>query len=338
MSYKVQRESWEDAFKYVEKIANWASADAVGFERDYVWGEVDEMIAGLRGILAQRDFEEFENTFPDDKEELRYLFVRKTCDFSGDAWNAKPEEMLALTKIEKVVGALALLERLKEIVSIESRVSATIVEIIDAVKNQMTDVERIICSVKNDIARLEKDIEVLSSNVSELSNAVKSLRDELESIKNKALERLSEHEQKDGRMISEIRSGIEQRFREQHPEFEKQKDELEKLNDELKEIQEVLEGRRLLLTEFEKCYGIGRLGNEFVRVVEVLEPHLAEVNRRVNEQIALDIKMGKKCRPLYDLRQKELDVYAKEHPEIVPMLTVRDKVLNGVGELHLCNT
>lgn len=334
-SYVPQRESWVEALEYVVACANSAIADSKKFVREYVWNEVEQMMEGLRKCLSAKEFKD--EIFPCEYEDAPYLGVRKTAspELGDRPYLARPEDLLVLIKAEKVVGALAMLERLKVLKIIADRVAAAISEIVFGVKQILPEVQNALSRVKDELADFGAKISMLDAKILSARRKVADYDKALEKLMDDAVADMPEDRKNSLPDVNGTKNSVKSRYAVQHPEYVKLKEDLLGMNHERERLIEARDGRSGLAAELEKCYGVGVAGKDFVCVIDKLQPHLETIERMVLFQLG---RMKGKGRPVVEVRKAEEARYRKDHPDLEPLFEVRENVLSEIEGLCYSQT
>lgn len=334
-SYVPRRESWAEALEYVVACANAAIVDPKKFVREYIWGEVEQMMEGLRKCLSATEFKD--EIFPNEYEAAPYLGVRRTASpESGDRpYLARPEDLLVLIKAEKVIGALAMLERLKVLRIISDRVAAAISEIVFGVKKILPEVQNALLRVKDEIANFGMKIATLDAQILSARRKVSDYDRELEKLMDDAVADMQEDRKNSQPDVNWMKNSVKSRYEDQHPEYTELKKELREATQDRERWIEARDGRTGLAAELEKCYGVGVAGKDFICVIDKLQPHLESIERMVLFQLG---RMKGKGRPIVEVRKVEELRYRKDHSDLEPFFDVRESVLSGIEGLCYSQT
>ena len=146
--YETIHDSWNTAFKFVEKTANLASASPKAFLTEWVLNEVKEMVSGLHAILEDPRFtiDEWVNK-SGTSADCDYLTVRNMYADEKRSFSVYPEEMTMAVQAEKITGALeflgnlyslaALIPDLDDFISEIKEMALTIIPKLDAMVEKL---------------------------------------------------------------------------------------------------------------------------------------------------------------------------------------------------------
>lgn len=153
--YEATHDSWNTAFDFVAKTANFANASPRKFLEEWVLNEVKEMVHGLHAILEDPRFtvEDWINKAGKDTD-CDYLTVRNMYADEKKCFSVYPEEMTMAVQAEKITGALEFLENLSSL--------ATHIPDID---DFISEIKRMAVCV---IPRLDAMVRTLNSKLAEL--------------------------------------------------------------------------------------------------------------------------------------------------------------------------
>ena len=146
-TYRVDRMSWQDALEFVAETANYAMRFPRSFVDKFILGEIQEMMEGLRNILYK------ENLYDPVKLTLtrpQYLGV-SVEGICNSKYTASSGEMLLVQKSERIIGVLAVLEKLKTLDTIVKNIDESIREIIAMVNKLLPE-------LVNGIKRVEAEL------------------------------------------------------------------------------------------------------------------------------------------------------------------------------------
>lgn len=185
-NYVPKSSNWPVVLKFVAETSNLASADPEQFIRHFVSHEIEEMMAGLRKFMTRRDsvrtlIERMTDYANDDSP---YIGLRHISNSEREEYKIHPEEMEITFKMEKLSGALKLLESMEVFHGFYPGVDAFIEEIRQMNRLIAPELKTLISDVDADIKRLERNIERLESELEDLDARLKPFTEEIESKTN----------------------------------------------------------------------------------------------------------------------------------------------------------
>lgn len=151
--YKLARENWELALRFVEKAANLAQDSTDAFVNEYLASELERFMTGIRNlyrnpsVMVQRIVNLmafYERTSP-------YVRVRHIYEDEWEDFEAYPHEMAISFRLGKLAGALEFLDTMQSLSEVYPRINHFIEEI-KAIGGA------IVLEVATAIAKSEKDI------------------------------------------------------------------------------------------------------------------------------------------------------------------------------------
>lgn len=211
--YDVDENCWDYAFLFVEEIANKAINDKEHFVKMYVMNEVQEMISGLRNILAYpRQYFDTRIAHKNDQNESHYLGIRNMNSADKRLYAAYPNEVIKVFQAEKIAGSLDFLEKLSELKPIYSQVQ----DVIDEIKGLG---QKFLPQLESNIEEINKDIEELQANEDNLSEQISVLNKKIEAHTAK-IDSLYERKKKKADEDETIyRYSVENEYTASHPEY-----------------------------------------------------------------------------------------------------------------------
>lgn len=155
--YKVDNDSWDLAFKYVEQTANLASEDPKAFVSKEIVNEVHKMIEGLKFVLEPTDrfMESYINAVGTSGRD-DYLTVRNMAGHELESYRVYPEEMGMATKAEKITGSLAFLDNLRRLSESVPDIEYAITVIVKLASELLPHIIQMIERLTHEIANLEE--------------------------------------------------------------------------------------------------------------------------------------------------------------------------------------
>ena len=128
--YNVVRDSWNLAFDFVEKTANKAAEGSEVFVREFILGEIQQMMHILEKILA--DPRAYADSLANDagkRTDCHFLSVRNMDIYEKRRYGSYPEEMTMVIKAEKITGSLDFLDNLTKLSESLPDITSSIEEI-----------------------------------------------------------------------------------------------------------------------------------------------------------------------------------------------------------------
>ncbi len=242
--YDVAHDSWNIAFDFVEKTANLAADNSEEFVREYILGEIQQMMHGLEKIL--QDPNAYASSLAKKagkRAECHFLTVRHMNIFEQKCYGAYPGEMSMVIKAEKITGALDFLDNLKKL-------SESIPEIqgsIDEIKAMSGEV----------LPEIISQISVLVNEIAALQEKKASAEQILEGLKEKAsphvkrIDVLYEIRAKKEKDLT--RSTVEEEYTNKHSEYAALKGRMEKTQENLDRICDELRLRESFRSSLSDC-------------------------------------------------------------------------------------
>lgn len=163
--YDVVRDSWNIAFSFVEEIGNLAILEPTKFVEVWIRNECREMMTGLRRIADNpvKSIKDMIGKFGQKSKDKdnHSICLRNVYQSEVDLYKAYPEEMTIAYKVEKISGALLLLNKLRELVPLYSSITGDIDEIkamnLDLVPEIESRIQRISKEIRNKHSVLKKE-------------------------------------------------------------------------------------------------------------------------------------------------------------------------------------
>lgn len=225
--YDVAHDSWNIAFDFVEKTANLAAEDAEQFVKEYILGEIQQMMHGLEKILKDPNaYASSLAKMAGKRAECHFLTVRNMNIYEQKCYGAYPGEMSMVIKAEKITGALDFLDNMMKL-------SESIPEIqgsIDEIKAMSQEV----------LPEIISQISVLVNEIAALQEKKASAERKLEGLKEKAaphvkrIDLLYEDRVKKDKYLS--RSTVEEEYIKKHSDYAELKAQIETAQEELDSI------------------------------------------------------------------------------------------------------
>jgi hypothetical protein len=187
--YVVERSSWEYAFDFVVDTVNKAQNNPENFIKEFIIGEIKEMMSGLEGIVYDTDsyFDKIEEN--NKKNVLKFsnhnAYINPTNKRIAN--DIGKETLLFLWKIHKVTQGLCLLDNLKNVISTFAEFEEYINECIDTllsyniktypeVKSTFAEFETSINLYEEELKKKEKEKEELDSKLAPYNKELDEIR------------------------------------------------------------------------------------------------------------------------------------------------------------------
>lgn len=203
------------------------------------------MMKGLRNIMSNPSA--IINMFKAQNHNLfEYQHLRLINPMSNDEkqrFLVFPNEMPIIFKSEKLAQATKMLEKLRELSGIYSKINADIEEIIEMVIKLNPDIETTINKIQIDIERLTTQKESKETHKDALQVQIDKFNLELDNI----LEML--FQDADWQKKEEVRKQYEN----EHPMYVSTKEQLQKIKNEILEINNKIYSRKSLIERLQKC-------------------------------------------------------------------------------------
>lgn len=325
-TYRVERDSWSDALIFVAETANAAITSPQNFVDTFITGEIAKMMDGLRKIIRVNVFREYVEE-QGGNSRPQYLGVSTKGVRSFD-FVAAPGEMLLARKAERIIGALAVLEKLKALDVIVADVDKSVRELLDMIKAIVPELRKGIADVRNDIRICEEEAGVVEAllctarrEVGIHENALCKLHDDILS------------KQPVGAPKWRTQSILDRTRREyelHHPEYGRAVKIQDRVDKEVEALKRHVDARNVFLQELKKCYGVGIKGERFWTVIEQLYPHEIQIENEVRKQ--RDKLSGKNTvRGIDGIRDSVRMKYRAEHQEVDDLFKEREEVLEQIN-------
>lgn len=151
--YRSERRNWPVALNFVIDIANLASKDPLKFVEEWVKGELDIMMKGLRRIQENVKEEiQFYKVNPNSEAD-QYITVRNIREKDIEDFKAFPDEMEVTYKAYKIAGSLYFMENLKKLESLYPFIT----EYIKELKAINLEIQPEIIKIKTEVIQHLKD-------------------------------------------------------------------------------------------------------------------------------------------------------------------------------------
>ena len=225
--YETKHDSWNTAFKFVEKTANLASSSPKDFLTVWVLNEVKEMVRGLHTILEDPRFsiQDWVNKTGEDTD-CDYLTVRNMHSGEKRCFSVYPEEMTMAVQAEKITGALEFLENLSALAALIPDIDGFISEIKDMAVSIIPKLDAMVVSLDVQLSDLkERKGEKEVANEA-LDTTLRPHRDAISDL----------FETRSGERKEWSRSDFESEYGIAHPEYKEMCDQRQKLFREIFEL------------------------------------------------------------------------------------------------------
>lgn len=193
-NYARERSSWGRALQFVADVSNLAKRDPDRFVREWVQGEVDKMVDGLRVIVsAPRDemerivdfYKHYDSAIKKDYISVRNIDSRVHNMFSDEAIKAVlPDELAIVWKAEKITAALNCLEKVAKLAPVYPKVVERIAEVRQMSVDSIPQFDATVNKIERDVADREKNVESLTIDANVLAGKMKPHQDEIQRLKN----------------------------------------------------------------------------------------------------------------------------------------------------------
>lgn len=254
--YGVNQNCWDYAFACVEEIANKAINDEENFVKRYVMNEVQEMIIGLRNILAYpRQYFNTRIAQKNDQNESHYLGIRNMNSEDKRLYAAYPNEIINVFQAEKIAGSLDFLEKLSELKPIYSQVQ----NVIDEIKGLG---QKLLPKLESNIEGINKDIEQLQAKEDAFSEQISILDEKIE-VHTAKIDSLYERKKKKaGEGATIYRYDVESKYTASHPEYSSLINERNALSSKRSKIHEEMCQRKCFHSTMSNYYKAIQKGGE----------------------------------------------------------------------------
>lgn len=191
--YCASKDNWYPAFDFVKDFVNQSLSNPELFVKTYIMNEVDLLMSGLRNIMVNPQgvidkFKRQMNNLPNEYHRLR--FIEPMSDEEKECYVLFPKEMPIVFKSEKLIGAMEMLEKLKELTAIYAKISDYINEIIGMVSQLKPEVDKTIVTLETEIEMMTLDYEQYKDLESE-KNDLEELKEQI----NNQIEQIIQHNQ-----------------------------------------------------------------------------------------------------------------------------------------------
>ena len=180
--YIPERNNWRTVIQFLVEKTNLAQKSPEEFCMNFIKEEVDSMMTGLRDFMQREDsvrraVEYCQNLSP--KERISpYVGLWHIRGEDIESYKLHPSEMETTFRVEKISGALDLLNSLKKFENLGVPVSESIDEIEAMNRLLLPELERLIQNVEQDIMNLDFKIEASEIRIIQLSESLKPFQEE----------------------------------------------------------------------------------------------------------------------------------------------------------------
>lgn len=238
-SYMCNRDSWSGLLNFLSVFVNNSRRDPENFVRNYVLNEIEVMMTSLRAILKNPS-EILKHMQSDNGENIRLSVVRPFNKNDFEIFEAIPDELTSVFKIEKISGALHFVENLKSLKNICSEVDAVIEEIIELNKTVAPEIPGVLESIDNSIKPLQDEYNIREKDYNKKTN-------ELSRFEKRLDYRLSYCKS------SEAKKKCIELFKNQNPRYEAVIKEKNELVNVMYQLKHHLDGRNKLRNRLVDC-------------------------------------------------------------------------------------
>lgn len=166
-NYKPCHSSWDDLFRFIEEAANLLTDDKDAFIKTYIFDEIDKMVNGLNSLINNPfSYLDYSSAFADGLSPSSFLTVRNIRAEDVLLYRLYPNEMQLTVKVEKVTGALAFLDNLKQVSELIPIITGHISKIKKLAKKIVPEIEDALYKLPHRINELKKKIESDSQRLS----------------------------------------------------------------------------------------------------------------------------------------------------------------------------
>ena len=249
--YIVDKDSWNPMLEFVRDFTNHSLSNPESFIEHYLMNEIDEMMKGLRNIMSYP--EDVINMFRNQNSNLsEYHYLRLISPMSDDEkrrFEVYRDEMPVIFKSEKLTQAINILERLRELGQVYSKIEDYVDEILTMVSKLSPEIDKTIKKIQEAIEKLTKEKESKEEKRDNLQSKVDKFSSEL----NELLSKLPE----DSNWEKKVE--ISKHYEEEHPDYVSMKGLLINVKDEILKISYQIYSRNSLVYRLSSCAdNIGR--------------------------------------------------------------------------------
>lgn len=325
-SYRVERESWPDALMFVAETANAAVQSPQTFVETFIGNEIGKMMAGLREILQGQRLGEEDSGCREERPQYLGVSVRghQLLQFEVPS-----DEVLLVRKSERIIGALAVLEKLKTLDAIVDNVAESIDELVKMVACLVPELKKVIRSVQSELKCCKSEVEFLEAIYAccqaEVTRHKLALGKKHEEAIAKMRPDISSRDR--ASVLYRVRCAYEH----ENPEWRRVLSVRDVLTRELSSFHSHICCRNEFLDVIKKCYGVGKNGERFWIVVEKLYPHEVEIENEVRRKVK-ELSGKNSVRGIDGIRGMVRTKYREDHKEVDVLFRERDAVLDAIDE------
>ena len=181
--YEVEHDSWNVAFEFVERMANLAASNPEAFINETVVNEVNEMVGGLRALLASpRRFMDAYAGQAGLTLRCNYVTVRNMYRSERSTYEAYPHEMTTAVKAEKITGALDFLDNLRKLSERVPGIGDAAEQICEMASGIIPEIESMMKRLDAELAVLDSRLEAKGKELEQVKAEMKPHQDEIERL------------------------------------------------------------------------------------------------------------------------------------------------------------
>ena len=215
------------------------------FIENYLMNEIDEMMKGLRNIMSNPEgvinmFKSQSHNLP-DYQHLR--FISPMQEYENRNFEVYPYEMMIIFKSEKLSQAVNMLERLRELSKVYSKLDDCIDEILNMVGKLSPEVDMTIQKIQKDIERLTNEKEPKEKKRNEIQSQIDKFVSEL----NDLLDEFSDNSDWKRKME------ISRQYEEENPDYKEMKVLLQDIKEDISKIESQIYSRNSLVNRLSNC-------------------------------------------------------------------------------------
>ena len=243
--YYVARDSWNPALEFVKDFANESLSNPAAFVENYLMNEINEMMGGLRNILANPDavirMFKTQSTSLSDYHNLR--LISPMSDDEKKRFDVFPHEMPVIFKAEKMTQAVKMLERLKELGEAYPKITEYVSEIRSMVLALTPEIQRTLEGIQSDIAKLTERKEFREKEKEDMQSKADVFSNELDELIEKMPEDSSWRDKEE----------LKAKYDAEHPEYVALKDQIRDIEKVISELRDKISSRNSLASRLTNC-------------------------------------------------------------------------------------
>ena len=240
---------------------------------------------------------------------------------------ASSDEMLLVQKSERIIGALAVLEKLKTLDTIVKDIEESIHEIIVMVKKLLPELVDGIRRVEAELLMHEFESGCLDSFYQCACVELEKHKRVLQNMEDEALNKQGSDILPSDKIF--ILREVLLDYRRTTPAYDHVLDGCKVFGDLKRKMDSHIVARKRFLDSLRKCFGVGSRGERFWVVLEKLHPYEVEIERIVMQQ-AKQLSGKNTVRGLDGIRDSVYAAYRRSHPVVDELLKERDFVLDEI--------